>query len=137
MVGMQRGAACSHLSKPASIMQKEIIFLRSSTARHIGNDFLLKSGRLFFVALIGFSHQVMPLEILQVQPNISMKQRHFFLICSPLMTLQGMLVHLFNPTQDTLVGVSLATLSACQDALIVKTGKHSLSGGSSAPKAFA
>lgn len=78
MVGMQSGSACSHLSKPASTTQKEIIFLRSSTARHIGNDFLLKSGRLFFVALIGFPHQAMPLEISQVQPNISMKQRHFF-----------------------------------------------------------
>lgn len=133
---MQSGSACRHLSKPASITQKESIFLRSSTARHIGNDFLLKSGRHFFVALIGFPHQTMPFEILQVQPNISMKQRHFFFISSPFITLQGMLVHLVNPAQETLAGVSLTAPSARQNALIVKTGKHSLSGGSSAHKAF-
>lgn len=134
---MQSGSACSHLSKPASVTQKEIIFHRSSTAKLIGNDFLLKSGRHFFVALIGFPHQAMPFEILQVQPNISMKQRHFFIIIfSPFMTLQGMLVHLVNPKQETLAGVSLPTPSACQDALIVKTGKHSLYYGSYAHKAF-
>ena len=62
-------------------------------------------------------------EILQVQPNISKRQRHVF-ICSPFMTLEGVWVHLCKPTEETSAGLSLTIISVCQDNLNGKMGKH-------------
>lgn len=64
----------------------------------------------------------MVFEILQLQANISMTQRHFCLI-----TVHDSIGHVDisgKPREETVTGSSLMTISVCQDVLNVKTGKY-------------
>lgn len=119
----QSASACSHLSRPAYPTQKGIIFLRNNTSRHIGYNFLLKSGRRFLWIWFDFLIRGCYLRFCRCRLT-SLWGEALLFTCSLFVTLRGMLMHLVKPREEAFAGSSPTTISVCQDVLNVKTGKY-------------